>query len=187
MYRIAWWFYLLLAIAGAVWVGARQGTIPLALFVDRRGWPLDLLLGLAAAALLVGVWRGGRRFLPAARELETTLAGLLGDLDRGDVVALALLSGFAEELFFRGAVQGAWGWGPATLLFALLHSGPGKAFRLWALFAVAAGLVFAGLTLWRGNLLPAILGHVAVNAVNLYDMARRRPVTPSSESPTSAG
>jgi hypothetical protein len=187
MYRIAWWFYLLLAIAGAVWLGARLGTIPLALFVARRGWPLDLLLGLASAALLVALWRGWRRFLPAARELESRLAGLLGELDSGDVVALALLSGFAEELFFRGAVQGAWGPAPATLLFALLHSGPGKAFRLWTLFAVVAGLLFAGLTLWRGNLLPAIVGHVAVNAVNLYDMGRRRPVAPSREAPGDTG
>jgi len=54
-------------------------------------------------------------------------------------VALAVLSGFAEELFFRGAVQGAFGWLPATLAFAVLHSGPGKAFRLWILFAAIAG------------------------------------------------
>jgi membrane protease YdiL (CAAX protease family) len=173
MYRFAWWFYLLLAVAGAIWVGARRRTIPLALFLDRGRWPLDLALGLGAAVLLVALWRLGRR-LPSARELEASLAVLLGPLDGGDVAGLALLSGFAEELFFRGAVQGAWGWLPATLLFALLHSGPGKAFRLWSLFAVVAGLLFAGLTLWRGNLLPAVVGHVAVNAVNLRGLARGR-------------
>ncbi len=175
MVRFAWWFYLALAVAGAVWVGAQRGTIPLALFLSRRRWPLDLALGLAAAALLVALWRAGRRFLPAARELERKLAELLGPLDGGDVAGLAFLSGFAEELFFRGAVQGAWGWLPATLLFALLHSRPGRAFRLWSLFAVVAGLLFAGLTLWRGNLLPAVVAHVAFNAVNLRGMARSQP------------
>jgi hypothetical protein len=30
------------------------------------------------------------------------------------------------------------------------------------------------LTLWRGNLLPAVVGHVAVNAVNLRGLARGR-------------
>lgn len=176
LYRFAWWFYLLLAVAGAVWIGARRGAIPLALFLDRRLWPLDLLLGVAAAALLVAVWRLGRRLLPAARELEAALAGLLGPLGRTEVAALALLSGFAEELFFRGAAQGALGWLPATLLFALLHSGPGRPFRLWSLFAVAAGLLFAALTLWRGNLLAAVVGHVLVNAVNLRELVDSRPL-----------
>ncbi|HEX5757601.1 MAG TPA: CPBP family intramembrane glutamic endopeptidase [Thermoanaerobaculia bacterium] len=175
LYRFAWWFYLLLAVAGAVWIGARRGTIPLALFVDRRLWPLDVLLGVAAAGLLVGLWRLGRR-LPAARELEASLGGLLGPLDRTDVAGLALLSGFAEELFFRGAVQDALGWLPAVLLFALLHSGPGRPFRLWSVFAIAAGLLFGGLTLWRGNLLAAVVGHVLVNAVNLRELVDSRPL-----------
>jgi len=98
----------------------------------------------------------------------------LGPLQPGEAVALAVLSGFAEELFFRGAVQGAFGWLPATLAFAVLHSGPGKAFRLWTLFAAVAGLVFAGLTVWRGNLLAPIVGHFLVNAVNLGRLARGR-------------
>jgi membrane protease YdiL (CAAX protease family) len=68
-------------------------------------------------------------------------------------------------------VQSAWGWIPATALFALLHSGPGPAFRLWTLFALVAGLLFAALVLWRGNLLPAVVGHVVVNAINLSRLA----------------
>lgn len=178
LYRFAWWFYLLLAVAGAVWIGARRGTIPLGLFLDRRLWPLDLLLGVAAAGLLIGIWRLGRRLFPAARELEAALASLLGPLRRPDAAALALLSGFAEELFFRGAMQDAWGWFPAVLLFALLHGGPGRPFRLWSVFAVGAGLLFAGLTLWRGNLLAAVVAHALVNAVNLRELVDSRALRP---------
>lgn len=174
LYRLAWSLYLFMAVGGAVWIGWRRGVIPLSLFFDVRTWWLDLLLGVAAALLLLGVWIGAERTVPLARELDDQILAALGPLQPGEVVALAVLSGFAEELFFRGAVQGAFGWLPATLAFAVLHSGPGKAFRLWTLFAAVAGLVFAGLTVWRGNLLAPIAGHFLVNAVNLGRLARGR-------------
>jgi len=148
-------------------VGWRQGEIVPALFVDSRNWWLEALLGAAAGGLLVVLWRVARRRLTSALELEQQLARLLGPLERHEVVALALLSGFAEELFFRGAVQGAWGWFPATVLFTLLHTGPGSTYRAWTAFAGVAGLVLAGLMLWRGNLLAPIVAHTIVNAVNL--------------------
>ena len=175
LYRIAWVFYLFLAIGGALWVGARDGTIPLALFVDPAGWWIDLGLGVAAGGLLLGLWQAGLKLLRSAGELEAKLAEMLRGVEAPEVIALALLSGFAEELFFRGAVQSAWGWPIATLLFALLHVGPGAAFRSWTLFAALAGLIFAGLMEWRGNLLSPVLAHVLVNAVNLGRLARRRP------------
>ena len=173
LYRIAWVFYLFLAIGGALWVGARRGTIALELFLDPAGWWLDLGIGLAAGGLLLALWQGGLRLLPSAAVLEGKLGELLRGVETTEVVALALLSGFAEELFFRGAVQGAWGWPLATLLFALLHVGPGAAFRSWTIFAAIAGLVFAGLMLWRGNLLAPVVAHALVNAINLGRLARR--------------
>lgn len=100
-------------------------------------------------------------------------------MERHEIVALALLSGFAEELFFRGAVQGAWGWFPATVLFTLLHTGPGSTYKAWTAFAGVAGLALAGLMLWRGNLLAPILAHVVVNAVNLNQLAGEPGTKPS--------
>jgi membrane protease YdiL (CAAX protease family) len=173
LYRIAWVFYLFLAIGGAIWVGARNGRIEIGLFFDPAGWWLDLGLGVAAGGLLLGLWQAGLRQLPVARELEDKLGELLRGVEPAEVIALALLSGFAEELFFRGAVQGAWGWPLATLLFALLHVGPGAAFRSWTVFAGVAGLLFAGLMEWRGNLLAPVVAHVLVNAINLGRLARR--------------
>jgi hypothetical protein len=123
--------------------------------------------------LLLALWELGRRIFPTAKQLEDRLAELLGPMDLSEVVALALLSGFAEELFFRGAVQGSWGWLPATVLFALLHTGPGPAFRLWTLFAAVAGLVLGALMIWRGNLLAPVVAHGLLNGINLGRLVRR--------------
>jgi CAAX protease family protein len=173
LYRFAWGLYLFLALAGVIWIGAQRGVIPLSLFVDAGRWWLDLALGIGTGLLLLAVWWGAERKFPLARELEARLASLLGPLTLSEAVALALLSGFAEELFFRGAVQGTLGWAAATLLFALLHSGPGRAFRLWSVFALVAGGLFGGVMAWRGNLLGPVVGHVLVNAVNLRRLASR--------------
>lgn len=173
LYRIAWALYLALAIAGAVWMGLARGGLALEQFADPGSWLLDLLWGLAAGAGLLGLWLAGRALLPMARELERSIASLLEGLVPSDALALALISAFAEELFFRGAVQGSWGIVPATVLFALLHTGPGRPFLLWTLFALVAGAVFGLLALHTGNLLAPVVAHLVVNAVNLTRLATR--------------
>jgi membrane protease YdiL (CAAX protease family) len=120
--------------------------------------------------LLAAWWLLASR-LAAGRELERRITEVLGPLAGDEVIALAFLSAVAEEIFFRGAVQGSWGLGWATVLFAVLHTGPGLSFRLWTLFAALAGGVFGALMLWRGNLLAPIVGHFLVNAVNLSRLA----------------
>ncbi len=163
--------YLVLAVAAIVWLGSRHGRIGAALFVDPEAWAVDVAAGLGAAAALLGLWRLTARLYAPARRLERSMAELVGPLEWAEVVSLALLSGFAEELFFRGAVQGAWGLPVATLLFAALHVGPGREYRLWTLFALVAGAVLGGLMAWRGNLLAPVLAHVGVNAVGLSRIA----------------
>ena len=173
IFRMAWIFYLILALAGALWVGWREGQIELGLFVDPDRWWLDLALGIGAGAFLLGIWAVARTHIPTARQLEEQLSEVLGPLEPAEIVGLALLSGFSEELFFRGAVQGSWGWIPATVLFALLHTGPGKSYRVWTVFAAIAGLVLAGLMVWRQNLLAPVVAHALVNGINLQKLARK--------------
>lgn len=182
LYQVAWAVYLLLAIAGAVWLGLAgdvQG-IHLEQFINPTTWWQDLAWGLAVGAALLGLWLAGRTILPLARDLERTIASLLDGLSPPDALALALISGFAEELFFRGAVQGSWGIVAATLLFALLHTGPGRPFLLWTAFALVAGAAFGVLAQERGNLLAPITAHVLVNAVNLTRLTKQPAQTLSS-------
>jgi uncharacterized protein len=167
LFRLAAALYLVLALAGIAWIGWRRGEIPGELFFAPAGWALDLALGLGTASLLLFLWQGLRRLLPLARQLERELAAALGPLRRDEALGLALLSGLAEEVFFRGAVQPAWGYPAATLLFALLHTGRRPAMALWGMLALIAGAALGGLMLWRGNLLAPVVAHVVVNAVQL--------------------
>ena len=180
-YRIAWIFYLVLAIAGLLWTGSQRGRLGLELFVDPGSWWIDLGAGVAIGGALLALWWALRRFVAAARTLEDELAALLAPLAVAEAVSLALISAVAEELFFRGALQGAIGYLPAAVLFALLHAGPGKGFRVWTLFALAGGLVLGALVALRGPLGGAIVAHLMVNGVNLVRLARR--ATPADDLP----
>lgn len=170
LYRLAWVFYLLLALGGVLWVGTREGSIGLGLFLAQDWW-IDLGAGLLAGGALLGLWWLAERLSSDARALTDLLRRRLGPIEPGEAVGLAVLSGFAEEFFFRGAVQGSWGWFWATVLFAVLHSGRSRELRLWGGFALLAGALFGGLVVWRGVLLGPIVAHVTVNGVSLLRIA----------------
>lgn len=123
---------------------------------------------------MVGVWHVGLLTFRDARGLERIIRETMGPLSSSEVMTLAVLSGFAEELFFRGAVQSSFGIVPATILFALLHLGPGREFRLWTVFALVAGGVLGALMMWRGNLLAPVTAHVAINLFGLERLQRPR-------------
>jgi membrane protease YdiL (CAAX protease family) len=65
------------------------------------------------------------------------------------------------------------GWLAASLLFGCAHLVPRREMLPWTGFAVLAGLLFAGLFIWTGNLVAPICAHVLVNAVNLPALTRR--------------
>lgn len=172
LYRVAWIFYLVLAVAGVVWLGLANDRPALEVFLDPAAVLLDLALGVGCAGLMVGGWRLLRRTMSAMRRLEELMRPWFTSLDGSEIFALALLSGFAEELFFRGAMQSSLGWIWATLIFTLLHSGPGRVYLVWTAFAGVAGLVFAALTLWRENILAAMVAHFLVNWINLSGLVK---------------
>lgn len=172
-FRQAAIFYFLLATAAVFWIGWDRGVIGADLFFDPSTLLIDIGVGIAGGSLLLLATIVGRRLIPSFAGLEVQLARLLTHVTPGEAVALALLSGFAEELFFRGAVQGSWGFLWATILFALMHLGPDRVIGVWSLFALAAGALFGGMTLVRGTILPAIIAHALVNGVNLRRLVGR--------------
>lgn len=178
-FRWASAFYLVLAVVGVVWLGLRGGRIESGIFIGFETWPVDLVLGIVTGLLLSGGWEVAGRFFPQPRSVEAYFREVLGPLDVSEALVLALLSAIAEEIFFRGALQGSFGLLPAAILFTLLHMGPGRDFRVWTIFAGVAGVALGGLTLWREALLAPMTAHALVNAIGLYRLGRRENGTES--------
>ncbi len=146
----------------------------------RPGGPLPwlapegpLLVSVAAGAT-AGLALGGilwlLRHTPPLARLERWQRRLLRDWTTTDAVAVALLSGLAEEALLRALVQPVVGLVPAALLFSLLHVVPDR--RLWAWPAVALVLGLALGSLYEVAGYPAAA--TAHAAVNLLAMRRLR-------------
>lgn len=146
----------------------------------------DAILALIGYASLIGLERLAEFVYPAGyRELDRLMHHLGQALKNAGVgyntaLLLALVSAIGEELWFRGALQnffvGQFGTPIGLLiqagLFAAGHPAPGKAGRFYVAWAFAAGLIFGGLYLVSGSLMPGILAHFLYNAkgfAELYD------------------
>ena len=105
--------------------------------------------------------------------LGRALGEVLGPLRVGQCLWLAAVSGFAEEVFFRGALQPRVGWALASLLFGLAHFAPRRDLWPWTVFAIGAGGLLGGLYEMTGNLVAPVVAHAGINAVNLRRIARR--------------
>ena len=178
LYKTAWGLYLILAILGVLWLGSKHGALPLHVFLVPSTLLVDIGWGLGAGAALLTFWWSASKLIPGLRRLEDELTTMLQGLEPSEALALALISGFAEELFFRGAMQQAWGFWPTVVLFGFLHTGPKRTFLWWTAFATIAGAFFGWIVLERGTLLPAVIAHVLVNGVNLWRLARRGEMVP---------
>jgi membrane protease YdiL (CAAX protease family) len=95
------------------------------------------------------------------------LATALGPLGLKRALVLAVASGIAEEMFFRGALQPRVGLGIASVLFAAAHFLPRRILLPWTAFALIAGFILGGLFEWTGNLVAPVTAHIVVNAINL--------------------
>lgn len=160
----------------AAWLMSRGAANPIVLEATLGGVGRAVLYGVGAAgAILVGTEVLLRTTV--GRRLRDTMAETLGPLRFPEVAFLAIASGFAEEMLFRGALQPRFGLVATSLVFGLVHVGPTRVYAVWTAFAVVAGFVLGGLTAWTGVLLPAIVAHVLVNLVNLQRIAAAAPRT----------
>ncbi|MCP3987337.1 MAG: CPBP family intramembrane metalloprotease [bacterium] len=162
-------FYAVIALVAWIWRWVADGVGPWA--AAERGDPMAALpsglLGLAVGLVLVAVSRKWTRATASGAILAETLGELVRGLTLPAVVLLALASGIAEEMLFRGALQTQVGWLLASLLFGAAHYLPRPGLRIWALFALLAGGLFGGLFEYTGTLLAPAVAHVTVNGLNL--------------------
>lgn len=175
--RMGLFFYGAMGIAALLWRMATPGESILYPSAEAaaRAWSLPAALGAGVAAGLaaIGVSEALTRWTALGRALSDLLAESIGPLDRANAWLLALASGLAEEMFFRGALQPQVGLLLASLLFGAAHFMPRRELVLWSVFAVLIGLGLGALFEWTGQLAAPIAAHVLVNGVNLPRLARR--------------
>lgn len=144
-----------------VWSSLRQIPLPVRWHPDALTWGIGGALALLLASGLI-LWTSS-----ALRDAMASLDSLLlRPLLYRDALLLAVLSGTAEELLFRGVLQAEWGILPASLLFALLHI-PERRMWIYGLWALFAGMFLGNLYGWTGNLLVPIVAHIVNNGLGL--------------------
>lgn len=165
MLGVATLVYAVMAAIGALGMDA-LGVEP---FGDAglRGALAGAAAGVALAAVVVLGTRAMAARWAWARALALDLGPAARSLPAWAVVATALASGVAEELFFRGMLVSLAGVAPAALAFGLLHQVRGRSRWVWAGFAASMGLVLGGLFVATGSLLGPIIAHVSINFLNL--------------------
>ncbi|TXD36435.1 CPBP family intramembrane metalloprotease [Lujinxingia vulgaris] len=169
-----------------VWPEKLQGTTA-----------LHAALGAGVGLATVVASRLVERYTDWGRRLGEGFAGMLGAMTPGQIQVLALTSGVAEEIFFRGFLQQAFstaGWagpygewvglGLASVIFGLIHIGPEReTFRPWTYMALGLGVVFGLMYLYTGSVLAPVIAHITVNYFNLGHISRQALAEGEASSP----
>ena len=178
--RTAATFYLLLMAIPLWWQAASEGPN---LFYPG-GFSLadtigGLISGILAGLMVVAFSAFAMRRTEWGRTLARTFAEILGGFTSAQGWWLALLSGFGEEMFFRGLLQPHLGLVITSLIFGLVHLAPRRELLPWTIFSIGAGFLLGWLYQFAGNLVAPIACHVVVNGINLRGIARSAKVPPS--------
>ncbi|MCA9585940.1 MAG: CPBP family intramembrane metalloprotease [Myxococcales bacterium] len=156
------------AIGGATAVGrSAWSTSPRWDLGPEGAHALSLGGGILIAAVTILATRWLVRETTWARTLHRELRPAVLHHGPGALVLLGTSSALAEELLFRGVLAPAVGALASSVAFGLLHQLRGSARWAWVAWATLLGLLFALLFLATGSLLGPVVGHAAINVVNL--------------------
>ena len=114
-----------------------------------------------------------RRF-EHVRKLGAELMELLPPLSAADIAVAAAASSLAEEVFFRGVMQHAWGIWPTVAVFSVVHGFFHPKYWVWMAFAGLMGVAFGYATHLLGSVLAGVVAHFTINYVNLHRLERKR-------------
>jgi uncharacterized protein len=120
----------------------------------------------AVNAIFVFVLPKYLNFLQPLKDAYGEVCLLVKDLSLYSVIIIAPLSGFAEELFFRGLLQSLTGVIVASIVFGLFHIGNKKTL-IYGIYTMFIGLYLGLLYIYTGSLWCPILVHCINNAVAL--------------------
>lgn len=173
---------LLLATAWSQFAGVQLAAH---LSPDSRNILLGCLTGVALAlsgSLLF--WLGKSiGILSQLRDIiYNYMIPLLADLKWMDLFVLAGVSGFCEEIFFRGVVQAQFGIWATSIAFGFFHD-PSFKHVSYSIIAFLAGLALGSLYLYTNNLWAPITAHIVHNLISLYILRYliKPPESPAEE------
>ena len=158
-------FWTRAALAGAVIAGYAVAVDPTGigrLFAHGDWWP-QVLIGLAGAAVLYGVFWAGEQVLVL---VLPALANEVGDLYRvrsetraGYMPLVLAIAAPGEEIFYRGFLQHRGGVAVALVVYGAVHLPE----RKWILViaALVGGAAWGALLSYTGGLIAPVVSHLA--------------------------
>lgn len=144
----------------------------------RPAWPgtgIHIAIGLVLAAGVLSAGAAFRGTFGWARRLENEFRVLLGDVTPAGAFVMSVSSGIAEETFFRGIMQPAFGLVATSLFFGLLHFPMNRRMIPWTAIAVAMGFLLGAVYEETGSLLAVALAHATINFVEFMTLGRADP------------
>lgn len=170
-------FYLAGYALAAVWIVAAILCGPVRWKGPVQPLNTELLIGVAVGAAMFGVFVAADEIGRHVSFLAGPITNLLAKADSGPVaavLALALVNGAAEELFFRGALTEAIGTNRAlvvsTIVYILVTAVAGN--TALTLAAVAMGSVLAIVRGWTGGLVAPIVTHLVWSTLVIVALPR---------------
>lgn len=171
--RLEWLLSLALIVVSLGWAWLRGFPLTAGLVPT----PATVVVGLLAGAALWGTIPFLLRSPAMQRVWTRVLLPFSVALGTRDIVAIALLSGLTEELFFRGILLPEVGLVISSLCFGALHA----LCTVYFVWATLVGAGFGALALASDSLVTPIVAHAVYNlgALLLLRRAALRPGTMS--------
>ena len=145
---------------------------------------LGSVIGIGMAALgyaLFRLFKSVGLFSQMQDLIYNYLMPLVADLRWPDLLLLAAVSGFCEEVFFRGVVQPQFGLVLTSLVFGFFHD-PSFKHISYSLVAFLYGLLLGWLYDYTGTLWVPIMAHIVHNFISLCILrfVMKPPAAPQS-------
>lgn len=114
--------------------------------------------------------------------VHNNLIPLVADLKPLDILVVAMLSGFCEEVFFRGVAQQQFGIVITSLAFGIFHD-PSFRHVSYSILACLYGFALGYLFQYTGSIWAPIFAHTVHNLISLFILRYRvkPPAAPVSE------
>lgn len=156
-----------LLLVGLLWMLWRG--LPLTWGEPVRATAAGLLTAGGLAAVQYVLLRHAPAIAPV-RSLRRLYRELLWPLFRAstplEILAISVLAGVGEELFFRGAMQPTWGLIITSLMFGACHVG-GRVTVPLGIWAACTGALLGWLAIVTGGLTAPIVAHATYDALAL--------------------